>query len=200
VAELATPKAVAERPEDVWRLFGPVRQQALAALPNAAHTALAAAERRLSEAKFTIITQNIDGLHQRAGSTNVVELHGSAFRTRCSSKTCDLPPFDDDDPRVGELPRCARCAAPLRPDVVMFDEALPGGAEWHAKRALRDCDFFMAVGTSGTVSPASSFVRSAEYAGARTVLVNLEAMSPRHSAYEEEYLGRAEELLPILLA
>jgi NAD-dependent deacetylase len=82
----------------------------------------------------------------------------------------------------------------------MFDEAIPGGPEWHAKRALRDCDFFMAVGSSGTVSPASNFVRSAEYAGARTVLVNLEPMEPRHPAYDEEYLGRAEELLPILLA
>ena len=200
VAELATAESMAQRPADVWKLFGPVRRQARAANPNAAHSALAETERRLSAAAFTIITQNIDGLHQRAGSSNVVELHGSIFRTRCTDPACDLEPFDDEDPHVGELPRCPRCSSTLRPDIVFFDEPLPGGAEWRAKRALRDCDFFMAVGTSGTVSPASNFVRSAEYARARTVLVNLEPMSPRNPAYDEEYLGKAEELLPHLLA
>jgi NAD-dependent deacetylase len=200
VAELATPKALAERPGDVWRLFGSVRVEARAARPNAAHEALAAVERKLGDgAQFTLITQNIDQLHQRAGSRNVIELHGSVFRTRCSADACDLQPFDDEDPHAGSRSRCPRCGAGLRPDVVLFDEAIPGGAEWQAKRALRDCDFFLAVGTSGTVSPASNFVRAAEFARARTVLVNLEPMKPRHPAYDEEYLGRAEELLPVLL-
>ena len=201
VAELATPKALAERPGDVWRLFGGVRAQARAAEPNAAHRALAVVESRLGDgAELTLITQNIDGLHQRAGSRNVIEIHGSAFRTRCSSESCELQPFEDEETYSGAVPACPRCGAGLRPDVVLFDEAIPGGAEWHAKRALRDCDFFLAVGTSGTVSPASNFVRAAEYARARTVLVNLEPMKPRHPAYDEEYLGRAEELLPALLA
>jgi NAD-dependent deacetylase len=200
VADLATVQAMTDRPADVWRLFGPVRQQARAATPNPAHVALAEAQQRLSAAAFTIITQNIDGLHQRAGSSNVIELHGSIFRTCCTNTQCDLPHYEDHDPHAGELPRCPRCRSTLRPDVVFFDEALPGDAEWKAKRALRDCDFFMAVGTSGTVSPASNLVRSAEYARARTVLVNLEPMSPRHPAYDEEYLGKAEELLPQLLA
>jgi NAD-dependent deacetylase len=200
VAELATPKALAERPADVWRLFGSVRVEARAARPNAAHEALAAVERRLGDgAQLTLITQNVDQLHQRAGSRDVIELHGSVFRTRCSSDACDLPPFDDEDPHAGSPPRCPRCGACLRPDVVLFDEAIPGGVEWHAKRALRDCDFYLAVGTSGTVSPASNFVRAAEFARARTVLVNLEPMKPRHPAYDEEYLGRAEDLLPVLL-
>jgi NAD-dependent deacetylase len=199
VAELATPAALVERPEEVWRLFGPLRTQARAAQPNAAHHALAALERRLGPDVVTLITQNVDGLHQRAGSSNVLELHGTAFRSRCSSAACDLAPFDDEDPHLGPAPRCPRCGAVLRPDVVLFDEAIPGGAEWQAKRALRDCDFFLAVGTSGTVSPASNFVRAAEYASARTVLVNLEPMQPRHPAYDEEYLGRAEEILPMLL-
>ena len=201
IAELATPRALAERPADVWRLFGAVRTQARAAEPNAAHRALAAVEGRLGGgAELTLVTQNIDGLHQRAGSRNVIEIHGSAFRTRCSSGACELEPFDDEDPRTGPVPECPRCGASLRPDVVLFDEAIPGGAEWRAKRALRDCDLFLAVGTSGTVSPASNFVRAAEFARARTVLVNLEPMRPRHPAYDEEYLGRAEELLPPLLA
>jgi NAD-dependent deacetylase len=200
VAELATPQSLAERPRDVWRLFGSVRVAARAAQPNAAHEALAAWERRLDEgATFTLITQNIDGLHQRAGSRNVIELHGSAFRTRCSSVQCDLAPFADDDPHDREMPACPRCGHALRPDVVLFEEPISGDAEWRSKRALRDCDLFLAVGTSGTVSPASNFVRAAEFARARTVLVNLEPMNPRHPAYDEEYLGRAEELLPVLL-
>lgn len=200
VAELATPKALAERPGDVWRLFGAVRTQARAAEPNAAHRALAAVEARLgANAELTLITQNVDRLHQRAGSRNVIEIHGSAFRTRCSSDSCDLEPFEDENDYSDPPPKCPRCGANLRPDVVLFEEAIPGGAEWKAKRALRDCDFFLAVGTSGTVSPASNFVRAAEFVHARTVLVNLEPMKPRHPGYDEEHLGRAEELLPVLL-
>jgi NAD-dependent deacetylase len=88
----------------------------------------------------------------------------------------------------------------LRPAVVLFDEPLPVDAEWSSKKALRDCDLFLAVGTSGTVSPASNFVRAAEYAGARTVFVNLEPMTPHNPAFHEVVLGRAEELLPMLLA
>jgi NAD-dependent deacetylase len=199
VVELATPRALADRPDEVWRLFGPLRAQARAAQPNAGHRAIADLERRLGPGVVTVITQNVDGLHQRAGSTNVLELHGTIFRSRCSSSACDLAPFDDQDPHDGPAPRCPRCGAVLRPDAVLFDEAIPGGVEWHAKRALRDCDFFLAAGTSGTVAPASNFVRAAEYAGARTVLANLEPMTPRHPAYGEEYLGRAEEILPVLL-
>lgn len=129
----------------------------------------------------------------------MIELHGSAFRTRCSSEACELPPFADESSHDEATPLCPRCGAVLRPDVVLFEEAIPGGAEWRAKRALRDCDFFLAAGTSGTVSPASGLVRAAEYARARTVLVNLEPMRPRHPAYDEEHLGRAEDLLPVLL-
>jgi len=199
VADLATPRAVAEQPEKVWQLFGQARIAAARARPNPAHLVLAEWEQRVPDGGFLLITQNIDRLHQRAGSRNVIELHGSLFRTRCSDPACSLEPFEDQEAHLDQLPRCERCDAPLRPDVVLFDEALSGGDEWHCKRALRDCEFFLAAGTSGTVSPASNFVRGAEYAGARTVLVNLEPMLPRHPAYHEEYLGRAEELLPVLL-
>jgi NAD-dependent deacetylase len=200
LADLATPRGLQDRPEKVWALFGALRQKVRAAAPNAAHLALARAEEQLAgDRQWTLITQNIDGLHQAAGSRNVVEFHGSLFRTRCSSPSCDVAPFRDDDPHAGAVPRCARCGAMLRPDVVLFEELIPVDAEWQAKRALRDCDLFLAIGTSGTVAPASNFVRSAEYARARTVLVNLEPMTPRNPAYDEEYLGRAEEILPVLL-
>jgi NAD-dependent deacetylase len=198
-AELATPVALEAHPERVWQLFGQARREAAVAEPNAAHRALAECEQRLGDDSFTLITQNIDGLHGRAGSRAVIEMHGSLFRSRCSDPSCTLDAFDDREPHLDTLPRCPQCAAPLRPDVVLFDEALSGGDEWRCKRALRDCELFVAAGTSGTVSPASNFVRGAEYAGARTVLVNLEPMQPRHPAYQEEYLGRAEELLPRLL-
>jgi NAD-dependent deacetylase len=86
--------------------------------------------------------------------------------------------------------RCARSR--------VFDEPIPGTVEWRAKRSLRDCELFIAIGTSGTVSPAANFVRSAEYAGAHTVLINLELMEPRHPAFQREILGRAEEIVPRL--
>lgn len=152
------------------------------------------------EASAPLVTQNIDGLHQRAGSRNVIELHGSVFRTKCNRPECGLEPYQDDEDHVANVPTCPMCGATLRPDVVLFDEPIPGAVESHVKRALRDCDMFLAVGTSGTVAPASNFVRSAEYEKARTVLVNLEPMKPRHPAVDEEYLGRAEEILPILLS
>ena len=88
----------------------------------------------------------------------------------------------------------------MRPAVILFDEPFPVDAEWESKKALRDCDLFLAVGTSGSVSPASNFVRAAEYAGARTVYVNLERMTPPNPAFHEVLLGRAEDLLPRLFA
>lgn len=201
IAELATPRALAERPAEVWRLFGPFRALARAAEPNAGHVALAKAQRALAPgATLCLVTQNVDGLHQRAGSEDVVELHGSLFRTRCSNASCDLPPYADDAAHTDAVPQCPRCGAVLRPDVVLFDELIPAHAEWTVKKALRECDLFLAVGTSGTVSPASNFVRAAEFARARTILVNLEPMEPRHPAFDEQILGRAEELLPSLLA
>lgn len=191
---------MARDPGGVWRFTSELREAVDAAAPNAAHLALAAAEAALGPGgSLTIVTQNIDSLHQRAGSTSVVELHGTLARTRCSRKACQKEPFEDRSV-VRDAPRCDLCGAVLRADVVLFDEEIPGGAEWHAKRALRDCDLFVAIGTSGTVSPASSFVRSAEFARARTVLANLTPMHPKNPAYDEEVLGRAEEIVPILFA
>jgi NAD-dependent deacetylase len=197
VAARATAGAFARDPLGAWRLFGPLRRAAQDAQPNPAHAALAKLEQRVDGASVTIITQNVDGLHQRAGSRDVIEFHGSVHRTRCSNPACALAPFDDHDV-PDAVPLCPNCGAALRPDVVLFDEPIPGAAEWRAKRSLRDCDLFVAIGTSGTVSPAANFVRSAEYAGAHTVLVNLEPMEPRHSAFQREILGRAEEIMPRL--
>jgi NAD-dependent deacetylase len=189
----------AREPSRLWALFSPLRSQLSAARPNAAHLALADWEARRPEGQsFTLLTQNVDGLHARAGSRNVVEIHGSLFRTRCGNPDCTLSAFEDLTEHE-RAPTCERCGQPLRPDVTLFDEPLPVDAEWAAKKALRECDLFLAVGTSGTVAPASSFVRGAKYAGAWTLLVNLTPMQPRHPDFDVEVLGRAEHLLPVLL-
>lgn len=193
---LATVEGFNADPSAAWKLFGPMRHAARAAAPNAAHRALADAARRCS-GDFTVITQNVDGLHQRAGSASVIEIHGSLFRSRCADATCTLVTFEDFE-YAGDVPRCPICAGPIRPDVVFFNEPMPVAEEWAVKKALRDVDLFVAVGTSGTVSPASSFVRSAAYNNARTIYVNLEPMTRSNPYFREVHLGRAEELLPEL--
>ena len=193
--------ALAQRPEETWRLFGGMRQPVLDAKPNAAHFALAAWEADLHEGQeFLIVTQNVDGLHQRAGSKSVVELHGNIMYTKCSSATCSLARSRDEASHLDALPTCHLCGSVLRPDVVLFGEEIPALPSWSVKRALRDCDLFIAIGTSGLVTPAANYVRGAEYAGARTILVNLEPMAQPNPAFKEQYLGPAETVLPELLA
>ena len=199
-ARLSTACGFLADPDPYWKFWGDVRKVAAQAQPNGAHLSLAQWESRLQpDQKFSIITQNVDELHQRSGSIKVIELHGTIHKTRCSNATCELPPFRDENSYDGKTPACSRCSSPLRPDIIMFDEALPPEAEHSAKRALRDCDLFVAIGTSGTVSPASRFVEWAKYAQAYTVLVNLEKMSPPNRAFDEEVVGRAEDVLPKLL-
>jgi len=194
----ADARALETDPEKVWGFFGTMRAQVARAAPNPAHVALAEFEQRLGpQQRFTLLTQNVDGLHQRAGSRNVVEIHGSLGRTRCSGAGCSYG--REERPDTPASSRCPQCGSFLRADVVLFGEPLPPAAERSAKTALRDCDLFLAVGTSGTVSPASTCVRSAKYAGARTILVNLDPVAPRNDYFDEEVLGRAEELLPVLL-
>lgn len=193
----ATAAAVKSNPARVWEFFAEIRAQLVGALPNAGHLALARAEQRLRpDQRMTVLTQNVDGLHTLAGSKHVVELHGSLRRSRCTR--CYYERVENPAAASRSCPPCPSCGAPLRPSVVLFDEMLPSDAEWEAKKALRDCDLFLAVGTSGTVAPASNFVRSAQYAGARTVYLNLEPMTPRNAAFREVHIGRAEELLPRL--
>ncbi|BAT51345.1 transcriptional regulator, Sir2 family protein [Nostoc sp. NIES-3756] len=186
-------------PLSIWQLFGKLRTQLETAQPNAAHLTLAKLEAQLSASqKFTLITQNIDGLHQRAGSLNVIELHGNVNYTRCSNHTCSLTSYLDKYSHQELLPICQLCNSPLRLDIVLFGEQIPVKQEWLVKQSLRDCDLFIAIGTSGTVWPAANFVRSAHYVGARTIFINLEPMKPQNPYFQEEYLGLAEELLPLL--
>ena len=165
--ELATPEAFRENPRLViewyrWRM-GLVRQSQ----PNPAHHALARMEQHAPA--FTLITQNVDGLHHQAGSSRVIELHGSIARLRCSNHNCNAAPVDWQDE---DMPTCAQCGALLRPDVVWFGESLPQAALQHALAASRSCDIFFSVGTSGVVEPAASLPYEALRAGAVVVEIN----------------------------
>jgi NAD-dependent deacetylase len=197
VQRYATAAAVRADPRGVWAYFAQLRQLMAAAVPNPGHRALASLERGLtSQQALTVLTQNVDGLHQAAGSQHVVELHGSLRRTCCSQ--CDYSRTEDLVSCSPECPQCPNCAAWLRPAVVFFDEFLPVEAERAAKRSLSECDLFLAVGTSGAVAPASNFVRAARFEGARTIYVNSEAMAPANPHFQEQALGPAEEVLPKL--
>jgi NAD-dependent deacetylase len=186
-------------PLGVWRHWWKVREMALKASPNAAHLTLARLEaRRPAGTGFTLITQNVDGLHARAGSRALVEYHGSTMRTRCSDPFCGLPVFEDECCSGVEAPSCPLCGAPLRPDIVLFGEAIPPAAGEAAMDALDGCDLFVAVGTSGTVHPAAAFVDVARGRGARTVYLNLQPIEALGGtgSFGESRLGRAEDILP----
>jgi len=188
-----------EQPETAWEHYGHLRELALNARPNTAHEALARLEASLVPGQsFMLVTQNIDGLHLEAGSHNVIEYHGSIHHTRCSNTQCSFETFRDES-IYDSPPACPECGAALRPDITMFNERIDMDKAFAVKRALRDCDLFIAVGTSGTVSPASDFARGAEYSGARTIYINIEPMNPRNPYFKEEVLGKAEEVIPSLL-
>ena len=193
VATAATAEGFLQDPWSVWQFFIPLLEQVLEVKPNAAHYALAKMEQACA-GEFTLVTQNIDGLHSEAGSKNVAELHGNIRRRCCSNPQCSLEPYYDVSIPT-ELPLCPNCGQALRPDIVLFGEMIPVDPGHQAKRALRTVNLFLAIGTSGTVMPAASFVRSAEYAGALTVEMNLEASG----AFQTAVLGPAEETVPALV-
>jgi NAD-dependent deacetylase len=194
--------ALRSEPLALWRHWWGMRKIALAASPNAAHLAIARFEASRGEGRaMSLITQNVDGLHSKAGSASVVEFHGNALRTRCSRRSCALESFEDQRCEGDAVPLCPLCGSILRPDIVLFGESIPPEADRLARRALRDVDLFIAVGTSGTVQPAALFAAWAARAGARTVWVNLEPYQAQGPdiGFDEQILGRAEEVLPELL-
>jgi NAD-dependent deacetylase len=190
--ELATPEAFARDPRLVWEWYERRRKLVQSAEPNAGHLALAELERRLPA--FDLVTQNVDGLHQRAGSRRVTELHGDILRSKCSLEGTMV-----DDYAPGEAPPfCPSCGAPLRPDVVWFGEALPTVAFEAASEAARACDLFLSVGTSSLVYPAAGLPFEALVNGA--VLVEVNPDETPLSAHADYVLrGPAGEKLPRLV-
>lgn len=192
--DLATPEAFARDPRLVWAWYDERRRAAASARPNPAHEALAALEKRVPE--FTLITQNVDGLHTRAGSRRVLEIHGCLWRTRCGS--CGEIREDRRVPLPALPPRCA-CEGLLRPDVVWFGEPLPFELLRRAFEAVDACDVLVVAGTSGTVQPAGSLGPRARARGAAVIEVNVEptVLSGEATVFLK---GRAGKILPALVA
>jgi len=207
---LSTLHGLLDEPARFWRVFSGRRAKLLEAQPNAGHRALAALEEQLGD-RFLLVTQNIDGLHQLAGSKRVIELHGNLLRTRCTR--CRRPAFADIR-QYERPPVCEICQAEgrandphdqpwLRPDVVLFGENLAPKdlerIEAFLERGARERLVYLAVGTSGLVYPAAELVQQAHRAGAETFLVNLEP-AVNSDAFDHFIQGKAGEVLPELLA
>jgi NAD-dependent deacetylase len=195
VEDVATPSAFARDPVLVWRFYNQRRARMRDVQPNPGHRALAALEQRWGSERFTLVTQNIDGLHQAAGSRNVLELHGRLSRVRCTA--CE---YREDRPGedLPELPRCPKCDELIRPDVVWFEEMLPQHV-WHAAREQTEtCECFLVVGTSAVVFPAAGLIGTARSAGASVLEFNLEPTAASGSA-DVCLHGPSGKLLPELL-
>lgn len=188
--ELATPEAFAANPQLVWEWYAWRRERVAAAAPNAGHAALVRLGERTPH--FVLVTQNVDGLHGRAGSRDVIELHGNLMQDRCAAEGRVLGP---DDELPGTPPRCARCGALVRPGVVWFGESLPAEALEAAWAAAQACDVFLSVGTSTIVEPAASLPFVALAAGASVIEVN-PATTPLSAEATLVLTGPAAEVLP----
>ena len=164
--DLATPEAFARDPRLVWEWYDWRRTLIAGCRPNAAHEALA---RWGARDGFTLITQNVDGLHELAGTPNVIRFHGSIWELRCTR--CGAAREDRTAPLAALPPSCARCGALERPGVVWFGETIDPGVLARCGRAL-DCDIFLSVGTSSVVYPAAGLTREAARRGAFTVEIN----------------------------
>jgi NAD-dependent deacetylase len=188
--DVATPEAFARDPRRVWEWYDSRRRIIARAQPNAAHRALAALQGR---SEVLLITQNVDGLHQAAGSRRVVEFHGNLWRTRCTR--CGDLREDRRVPLDPLPPRCTRCDGLLRPDVVWFGELIPMEACEAAGEAASRSDVFLVIGTSGTVEPAASIARSALARGIPVIEINAE-QTPWSPLYTISLIGRAGEIVP----
>ena len=189
--QLATPEGFSRDPKRVWEWYAERRRQIAGVQPNPGHRALAALAARFQS--FALVTQNIDSLHQRAGSTDVIELHGNIARVRCSREQIVVADFTEDE----SPPRCG-CGAWLRPDVVWFGETLPLDALAKAEAAAADCQVFLSVGTAAEVYPAAELPLAAKRAGATLVEINPQATALTQLA-DFVLQERAGTALPLLL-
>ena len=191
---LATPEAFDRDPKMVWDWYNWRRGIISQAQPNAGHVALAEIERRAP--RFTLITQNVDGLHDRAGSRNILKVHGDLWAVRCCS--CGRERVDLSESIKPLPPRCA-CGGVERPGVVWFGESLPREVWARAERAAREAEVFLVIGTSAVVYPAAGLVGLAKSSGAKVVEINI-AETPVSGLVDASLRGSAAEILPGLAA
>ena len=188
--EYACQDAFDADPERVLKFHEMRRAAVLSCTPHTGHFAIARLEKK--HPRITVVTQNIDGMHQRAGSRNVVELHGSLWRLRCLCKGAS----EDIGEKYGSF-TCGKCGGWLRPDIVWFGDMLDPDVMERAVAAIRNSDLFVSVGTSGVVYPAAGFPRFAKENGARCIEINPEANDMSY-LYDEAIRSAAGEALPEL--
>jgi len=196
--DVASPEAWARDPQLVWKFYSMRRAGAMPCTPNPAHLELAEIEHQLGD-RFFLCTQNVDDLHEQAGSNRLVHMHGELFKSRCDN--CNREPFEDRKTYVGKLPSC-ECGGRVRPHIVWFGEV-----PFEMERIIAEldrCTVLAVIGTSGVVHPAASFVHRARHRYAaggepvRTIYVGPEEPANR-SAFDDCVLGKAGAVLPGLL-
>ena len=190
--DLATPEAFARDPKFVWEWYDYRRSVIAQMQPNAGHRALAAAERQFEN--FTLITQNVDGLHDRAGSRSVLRVHGDIWTLRCTACGRERR---ETSPRLSEVPPRCECGAMERPGVVWFGEPLPPEVWEHAQRSVQRVDVLVVVGTSAVVHPVAGLARLARSHGAAVVEVNV-AETPVTADADYSLRGPSGSILPEL--
>ena len=192
IEEMATPEGFFSNPQRVWEFYQQRRRHVLKAKPNPGHKALRSLEKMVCSHNFELVTQNIDGLHRKAKTESLVEIHGSMYRDRCTQCSYvneravlypSLPPY------------CPQCGSLLRPDVVWFGESLNQKDLTRTLMSLAVADFYLAVGTSGVVYPVSMFVYETK---AYRIYVGMEAPA-NADGFDEIRLGKAGEVLPGLV-
>ncbi|MTI13947.1 Sir2 family NAD+-dependent deacetylase [Sansalvadorimonas verongulae] len=193
VEDVATPEGFARNPELVQYFYNARRRQLSTVEPNAAHVALADFERRF-DGRFLLITQNVDDLHERAGSNNLLHMHGELLKARCTA--CDSVHTITGDLSLASICGVCQSQGTVRPDIVWFGE-IPMEME-RIYNALTQCDLFVSIGTSGNVYPAAGFAQEAKNTGATTVELNLDP-SVQASTFDYCLHGLATEIVPAFL-
>ncbi len=191
--ELATQEAFQRDPKLVWEWYDWRRGLVKEAMPNPGHYALVNLENE--KTNFTLVTQNIDGLHQLTGNRNIIEMHGNLWQIRCTS--CGVVEENHDVPLKEIHPKCKNCDALGRPNVVWFGEMIPMSIIDNILIAIDKCQVMLIVGTSGIVEPAASMGLVAKHTGKTVIEVNLET-TPNSSHYDISILGKSGEILPML--
>ncbi len=191
--DLATPEAFRRDPKLVWEWYDWRRGKVAQTRPNPGHQALVELEKISSD--FTLITQNVDGLHDVAGSRHPLKLHGDIWELRCTA--CDYTGVNRQVP-LGQIPPMCECGALLRPSIIWFGESLPSAVLERAWSASEQADLFLVVGTSALVQPAASLPLVAKSAGARVVEINLEPTAIS-AQVDISLMGESGELLPQLI-